>query len=100
MLYYQLGDDKYIYDGYIRDCPGLVHLCPSFLKVYTKAFTVDAKEFDRCLPDAGCIRSKCLCCRIGNGKIPLHVHLRMTILIMVKILKKVILKVVLVKKQI
>ena len=48
--------DKQIYDGYIRDCPGLVRPYPSLLKVcsnYTKAFTIDAEEFDRCLPVAG-----------------------------------------------
>jgi hypothetical protein len=53
---YQLVDDNQIYDGYIRDCPGLVRPYPSLLKVcsnYTKAFTVDAEEFDRCLPLAG-----------------------------------------------
>ena len=52
-----LNHDKQIYDGYIRDCPGLaVRPYPSLLKVcsnYTKAFTIDAEEFDRCLPVAG-----------------------------------------------
>ena len=49
-------DDKQIYNGYIRDCPGLVRQYPSLLKVcgsYTKAFTINADEFDRCLPVAG-----------------------------------------------
>lgn len=44
------------HDGYIRDCPGLVRVYPSLLKVcsnYSKAFTVHAEEFDRCLPVAG-----------------------------------------------
>ena len=48
--------DKQIYNGYIRDCPGLVRPYPSVLKVcsnYTKAFTIDAEEFDRCLSVVG-----------------------------------------------
>ena len=53
---YQLIGDSQIYDGYIRDCPGLVRLYPSLLKVcsnYSKAFTIKAEEFDRCLPVDG-----------------------------------------------
>ena len=48
--------NKQIYDGYTRDCPGLVWPSLSILKVcsnYTKAFTIGVEEFDRCLPIAG-----------------------------------------------
>ena len=53
---YQLEDDQQIYDGYIRECSGLVRPYPSLLKLcynYTKAFTIDAEEFDRCSPVDG-----------------------------------------------
>ena len=69
-----------------RDCPGFVRPYPSLLKAcsnYTKVFTVDADVVCQLLGrpcTSVTVWSKRLCCGIGNGKIPFHVHLRMTIL--------------------